>query len=270
MPWGSIEDPGYRLSVVVSWKVVAEIMRRHYPERDLQVMELHPGGGLYDCLSLITGLHGRIGRSLCQINRVGSLHIIESWASPRARIDAEPWTRYANGSLNYVAAWVAMASARDFIYQLEDVLGLPSTRSLPTPPTVPTTLVFRVLAGLQERWVVGNDWLEIRSVCYDSSGMVESGIREELARFPNAHAEVSRNEGWLQIEQAIQYWLLILVRSSQPESVVTLLDTRGQLFWVNRPTEAYDLYTAYERHARHLAALVIDLEREMSEVAQSI
>jgi hypothetical protein len=250
----------YRLATIASWRIIAELMRRHH-KSGLQAMELHPGDGQYDCLGLIIGLHGREGRSLCHINRPGGLHIFDTWASPRRALNDPPWDRWADTTrLEYLTAWIAMADAKAFVFHLEDALGLPSTRQQTAPPTTPATLVFRLLAAWQSRFFAASDWLEIRSAWCDSSGMEGSSVREEIRQFPLAHAEIARREGWEQVEQAIQYWLLTRVSTDQTPELVGLIDLKGNLYLASSPTIPRDMYAPYQRHGRSLSALVAEME----------
>ncbi len=54
----------------LGWGLVAEIMRRHPTE--FQVVETHPGGGQYDCLSMLAA----DGTHIMDLNREGSLHLM--------------------------------------------------------------------------------------------------------------------------------------------------------------------------------------------------
>ena len=48
-----------------TWRLVAELMRRHGRRLDLHVCELHPADGAYDCVSLFAG---PFQRRLCDFN----------------------------------------------------------------------------------------------------------------------------------------------------------------------------------------------------------
>lgn len=60
-------DVNTRLRLAQSWWLASELARRH-PE--LLIIETHPGGGQYDCLSLV-----KDEQTLIDVNRVGSIHI---------------------------------------------------------------------------------------------------------------------------------------------------------------------------------------------------
>ena len=42
----------WRVKHLVTWRIIAEIMRRHLPRLDLRVYEMHPAGGQGDTLGL--------------------------------------------------------------------------------------------------------------------------------------------------------------------------------------------------------------------------
>lgn len=68
--------PARWLREVLGWGLIAELVRRH--PRAFRLLETHPGGGLYDCLSLYTAEWEHI----ISLNRVGSLHFFqpdEAW-----------------------------------------------------------------------------------------------------------------------------------------------------------------------------------------------
>jgi len=55
-----------------SWRLAAEVCR-HLPH--LAIIETHPGGGLYDCLTLVTSDFKPVAR----LNRVGSVVLHQVW-----------------------------------------------------------------------------------------------------------------------------------------------------------------------------------------------
>src|SRR4051794_35374654 len=59
--------PPRRFILMQSWWLASRLVRRH-PE--LKLIETHPGGGQYDCLTLRKDQGTRV-----DINRVGSIHV---------------------------------------------------------------------------------------------------------------------------------------------------------------------------------------------------
>lgn len=59
--------PSRQLREALTWKLVSELHRRH-PGK-FTVIETHPGGGQYDCLSLWQG-----NQTIADLNRVGGFY----------------------------------------------------------------------------------------------------------------------------------------------------------------------------------------------------
>jgi hypothetical protein len=98
-----------------SWRLCSEVARR-YPD-DLRIIETHPGGGQYDCLTL-TSRHEP--ESLLDANRVGRIH-----AHPTAAV----WTWWE---------YLSCPNPRGFVAEVADTLPFPTPRSVPaaTAPTL--------------------------------------------------------------------------------------------------------------------------------------
>ena len=60
-----------RLVYLQSWWIASELVRGH---PSLKVVETHPGGGQYDCLSIVTTEHYTV--TLIDLNRSGSIHVL--------------------------------------------------------------------------------------------------------------------------------------------------------------------------------------------------
>ena len=63
-----------QLIEIASWQVINELHRRH-PTK-FKVIETHPGGGMYDCLSIFSTAD-REPRHIADFNRAGRLHIFD-------------------------------------------------------------------------------------------------------------------------------------------------------------------------------------------------
>lgn len=139
-----------QLRQALSWKLVAELHRRH-PE-DFTVIETHPGGGLYDCLTLMNGED-----EVANLNRLGSFRskdqIIE-WA--------DLWP-----------AGLAEGGIADLLERMSRACGLTVPSKL--PPTSPETLTYRIMAGVAAAFAFEKDvweWRngqEVNSVCGDQT-----------------------------------------------------------------------------------------------------
>lgn len=149
-----------RLVVLQSWWVASELARRH---PSLGIIETHPGGGTYDCLSI---MHWQsLPSSLVDLNREGSLHVHPD------HIGALSWEEELQAE-----------DRRSTVRHLEELAGLnPPSR---TPSTTPRSLTFRVayqllLLGLNDR----NAW-DVRNARIDTSGYSDS--RGDVDGFPTA------------------------------------------------------------------------------------
>src|SRR5260370_37209365 len=80
---------------LASWTLATEMIRR--APKLLYIMETHPGGGQYDCLSIVrTDLH----KWTCAFNRVGSFTAFRWFDSGRdcdSILQIDVWDRIAKG-----------------------------------------------------------------------------------------------------------------------------------------------------------------------------
>ncbi len=205
---GDDEDAARRLVTWAYWQLTAGLLRRHHRQSRLRVFETHPCDGMYDCLSI----YARANHVL-DLNRVGSIHLWEPFAAPRTAALGPLW-RELGGSDTVprlslpASAYLACPDQHDFLHQLEDAIGLPSTRGQRPPPTTRPVLSFRLLAALAKRLLRGAERLDIRNAWFDSSGEVGMIIRPELRRFPAQDAAIAASEGEDLIKEAAKFWLL--------------------------------------------------------------
>ena len=74
-----------QLVEIASWKIVSELTRR-YPGK-FTVLETHPGGGQYDCLSL----YDKKQEHIASFNRAGRFHVFASFDGIKQREPYEIW-----------------------------------------------------------------------------------------------------------------------------------------------------------------------------------
>ena len=82
-------EASYRLCKIASWRLVGELHRR--VPGAFNVYETHPGGGMYDCLSL----YDRNAEHIADFNRGGSLHFfnrLDGRTSPTEPMITSPRT----------------------------------------------------------------------------------------------------------------------------------------------------------------------------------
>jgi hypothetical protein len=133
-----------QLLEAISWRFAAEVCR-HAPSR-LAIFETHPGGGLYDCLS-IRDIES--GEPLVEANRQGRVHF-------PATVGYDPigWTE--------VIAPGGLGSA---ITRAIDLLGLPAS----VPASTPIALTYRLMADVVGYAAFSRGTIEWRSGYADSS-----------------------------------------------------------------------------------------------------
>lgn len=158
--------PSPQLREALSWKLVSELHRRH--PGDFTVIETHPGGGQYDCLSLWAG-----SQTVADLNRVGGFNVFSGDRSI-------PWQEL------WPAALVEGGIA-DLLDRMSRECGLSIPAQL--PPTGPETLVYRVMAGVSAALVFDKASWEWRNGQLDTSGCDDQGYRDQwFEAFPGAKA----------------------------------------------------------------------------------
>jgi hypothetical protein len=221
-------EPARRFVLAQSWWIASEIVRRN-PK--LLLIETHPGGGQYDCLSLIQRTAAGTD-TLIDLNRAGSLHV--------------------HGSASYMPiTWAGAFAARgghDIVHALEKAAGL--TPAAKAPPTGPRVLTYRLIARILASLVDDRHQWDARNGQLDSSGMdATNDHRPELLRFPSVvEALRDKRPDDLFGRPAYRFWTLL--RDADP---VAVLDTDGRLHLQDRPPiEVPPLY----RRSRSLTTVI--------------
>jgi hypothetical protein len=151
-----------QLIEALSWKLVSELHRRH-PGK-FTVIETHPGGGQYDCLTLWAN-----NQALADLNRLGGFH------SNGCQI---PWQELWSAGLTEGGIAVLldrMSEACRFVVPTQ------------LPPTSPETLIYRIMAGVAAALAFEKGTWEWRNGQLDSSGCDDQGYRDQwFEAFPGA------------------------------------------------------------------------------------
>jgi hypothetical protein len=210
-----------RLRLAQSWWLASELARRH-PE--LLLIETHPGGGQYDCLSLVAS-----GKTLIDINREGRIHVHDGSAEPI------PLTGLFSDDDPHAV-----------VKEVEQVARLAGPE--PTPGSTPRVLSWRVAAQCLVCTLNAKQAFDVRNECEDGSYSV--GPRGSLERFPLAleRAREHRPDDLLD-EPLYRYWAVL--RDSE---AVAILDNDGYAYIADR---AVHIPTAYQANNRNILTTTV-------------
>lgn len=209
-----------QLREALSWKFVAELHRRH-PDR-FTVIETHPGGGQYDCLTLWGN-----NQAIADLNRLGGFYANERQI---------PWQEVWPSGLTE-------GGIADVLNRMSEACRFKVPAQL--PPTNPETLTYRVMAGVAAALVFEKDTWVWRNGQLDTSGCDDQGYRDQwFEAFPGAKA-ASREGMPNQPFANSKYGFWFLLRNDQP--VVCLSKT--SLCW-NSDGDEIELVGIYRRVRR--------------------
>lgn len=214
--------PPEQLREALSWRLITEMWRR-FPDR-YALIEMHPGGGLYDCLSLIES-NGRF-HSVLDVNRNGSIHVHRG-------INPRSWSRWLDRMLT---------DPRSFLDDIGAAIGV--TAPEPVPSSTPATITFRFICEFLTHAVGRLECWECRNGVCDTSGFGAGRRDEWFNGFPAIEAAplpARLAGGRLEIDYA--YWFIL-----KNEEPIISLDTDGRLY--KRSGDVYDLAASYAKHKR--------------------
>lgn len=215
-------QPNRQLDEALSWRLITELWRR-FPDR-FALLETHPGGGQYDCLSLAEYNQGLC--SILDINRAGSVHV-HFGRNPQS------WSNWTDRML---------ADSSSFLDDIETAIGL--IHSMPLPSSTPTTIAIRFVCEFLTHTLGRLEHWECRNGFCDTSGY-GGGKREAFfSCFPGIATE-PRPKTFADgnLKQAYLYWFIL--KSGEP---LLCLDTDGRLYKKNG--EVHDLAAIYGKYKR--------------------
>jgi hypothetical protein len=218
----SPEMPSRAVREAMSWKLVAELHRRHPGEST--VIETHPGGGQYDCLTFVKG-----DDVIACLNRVGGFTVHPTGVQvPSEAI----WpVSIVDGGVSCVLDRLSVACR------------FPVPAKL--PPTSPETLAYRVMAGVAAALVFEKDLWEWRNGQEDTSGMGDQACRDHwFELFPGA-TESARSGSPDQPFGNPKYGFWFLLRNGKPAVCIS----KAALCW-DTDLKVVDLASAYRRDRR--------------------
>jgi hypothetical protein len=225
---GAVYMP-YALRRALAWWMAAELVRRH--PALLRVIETHPGGGQYDCLSLY---HRQSDALVANFNLTGSIHV-PGW-SANVRNDPPTW-----------ADVLASEDRRgDLILPIERCAGLQTPKE--TPATTEQSVGIRLLARFAALAAFSARCWSLRNAYNDNSGM-GSGVQSWATAI--AGPKYERLEGDLLRTPHYRYWFVL----DQHGKPATAIDVDRGLAWCSgKPGEEFNLMKLYRARGSHLDA----------------
>ena len=237
----SVQVP-YPLARAAAWWVAAELIRRH-PKR-LTVVETHPGGGQYDCVSVYRTDTAPSTGLVVFLNVAGHL-------------THEHWFGSTDSSgeddrFNWFEVIATPNRRRYVVEQLERVEGLTSPTS--TPRTVRGSIGPLLLSHLATTMSIRRDGWDIRNAFHDSAGDW-SGVLEWSRSVPGIAFEAMPDD--FANEPAYRYWG-VLDPDGQAAAIV---DVRRGLAWRHDgdgiAIDLLGLYSAQQRRLDRVAQVVL-------------
>lgn len=216
-------EPYPQLEEALSWRLVTELWRR-FPN-SFFLIETHPGGGQYDCLSLMESDDGI--RSALDINRGGGSVHVHRGRTPQS------WPDWAERML---------ADSQRFLDEIGDAIGIAAPKSLPR--STPTTIAFRYVCELLTHAIGRLEKWECRNGFCDTSADGGGKRQEWFNCFPGIEGEPPPKElAGGKLSRAYGYWFFL--KETEP---VLCIDTDGRLYKLDGVT--HDLMAIYAMHKR--------------------
>ena len=217
---------------IVSWRLASEMYRR-YPDQ-LLIIEMHPGGGQSDCLSLLSR------------NRDLTIHInrrehasVAFWSKAAGTDGVKPWGQEWSQHL---------IAAEDLKRPLDDLCSLirwdiPN----PVPPSTSAVIIYRFIAEFLTHTALGRRGWEWRNGFHDTSGYSGGVMEDWFEAFPQAFesARKQRPEGFLSNSE-YNFWFL--VKSLGDKSPSLCLETNGHAY--TKDGRTLDLSKIYQTKRR--------------------
>jgi hypothetical protein len=217
------------LKQAMALRTLAVLLRRHHAAHPLRLFEIHPAGGMYDCLTLMLGT---CEATICTFNLAGSSLLLQPLGPERPPDGCR--REWHDDMWRYPGAYFAAGDADAFADVLEARLGLVPVKKAP-PPT-PATISVAVFAELARRYALSNRAPEFRSGWMDTSGMGGSGLRGWVADFPKIQARCDADGGENWPDRAMAANRLWAVKDPWTEHPRVVLDlAAGRVFERGKP-----------------------------------
>lgn len=245
----------YQITAAVAWQIIYQLMRRYHHKYSLRILETHPGGGQYDCLSLYSSATSFPGIHLMDFNLgSGRIHI---WN----RINGKhPDDVLKDKITNFVDEYLTCSDPKDVIDSIGSILGHDAKTSGAIPLTTPPVLVSGLISGLMQRHILSRNMVDVRSGWLDSSGMDGCGPRKELRQFSPAAAILNADINPDTWRNTLKYWLVFSGTSFHDSKVAVLLDMTGIAYLPNQPGVCWNLWDDFTKDEQNHTRIINRLE----------
>ena len=226
-----------QLIEIASWRIVSELHRR-YPDK-FKVIETHPGGGMYDCLTLMD----RKQRHIADFNRVGRLNVFNRFDEKKPQKPFEIWPEMLRSD-----------NPTAIVDQVSDLIGLQVPSKLPS--STPTTLIYRFISTFLNHCTFGKDKWECRNGYFDSSDILGSYEVSDFEYFSQAQQRLRSvfPDDVLQ-QPAYRFWFL-----HKNDKPMLCLETTG-VVWNDKGT-SFELINLYKKNNRRIWPVVYEVARD--------
>lgn len=219
------------IAAAISWTIFAEIIRRHGPHGDLRVIEMHPGGGMYDLLTLCR-VNRKSGGIYDHFEELASINLL-SGILRASSSDADEADIFDN--------WLRREDPADVVTLAERVLGFAPVTGLAASNR--WTFGPRLFASLLGSQMARRDYLDARMCSADTSGY-GGGIVPHLADYSAIADFTGKDVPDDRTERAALCWLLTV---GPERKVAGVFRMDGRLSSAAEPELVHDLFNAYRK-----------------------
>lgn len=227
-------DLNERLVFLQSWWLTSELIRRH---PHLSLIETHPAGGTYDCLTVIDQ---RVppaeswpdGEVLVYLNRVGTIRVRDHYGFMTFETER------------------AFGDRHGALKRIEEAAGLAAPH--PTPASTPFSLALRVIYRFLALNLNEKEQWDVRNLRIDDAGWwpgMPTSLTD-LSKFPSAleALRIERRDDLLG-DRRYHFWVLIGALPGGQVEPQAVLDTDG---YVHLPNGRANLVDVYEKSKRRI------------------
>lgn len=220
------------VAAVVAWSIIAEVTRHHGSRSDLRVLELHPGGGQYDLLSLFRVQGEQASAYDGRPKQIGAFNLLTGTMHGEQPSTDEP--------VEWLRLWLSEPDPKSVVEAVLRALRLSSLASLPS--TNRRIFGCRLMAALLGAKLLQRDYLQARMGFADTSGS-GGGVLNLLRPFTGIFRRCDDNPH-SEMRNAAECWLLL---AGEEQTVTGAFRLDGVLSSVAAPEIGHDLFELYTR-----------------------